>query len=938
MATLQTITIDKDALEWNKLPMFHYFFGDNVIKFFDGLFGEAAYPDVHPDHLLVKFDRRKVSEAIDAIYSDALTASLYNTNEIVSIAAHVSGQCVDGRNAFGLQSITLETHEPMNEDAAISTLQHVIDRDNAMLLIERDVEGLAHGTYAKWMQPQVDIHPISKAWHDMKRDNPDSFYEIATAAYKHYGKKLWMGAWDHCRSEVENFLHWVMKNHPNIELFTQEIGMNPDPAALPAAPTATNEPTANTNNQTTTPTPMAKTANPSIPQGYKVAPAADPTNAEAIASQFATQFEKALSAVSPSGAKLADCELVWSATTRPNDLPGRIITCKVVENEQTWHTFTFDCKDRHRDSTTYDEGMKFDWLSVDAMIKAFTGQASVLDCVKEGCKKRLMGPAAAPAPKAATKTEPTAAPQPAAPAAPQPAEGVPTPTEATTPAPMPKANTKTAPMAQPQSNEEGVKSNVAPPQTPQTPSVFQTYECSQTPAFYYHLYGEGENSGIVVIHRETGDIRQHCKNQTMESSRALIKQHGMTEVQPIPTVVITALIKEGVIKAPLSINNEKLTINNDQADEKAAAEKAAAEQREREEREAAERAEQERIEREKREAEERKRKEAEAKAKREEEERKRKEAEEEAKRKAEEEEAKKRIEEEKQKIAKRNATMTIRHRDYDKIRIEVELQPLTRTGNYFWGDAGTGKTHMAKMLADDLGLKFYYQGVVQAIHDFKGMVDGHGRFHATAAYYAATQGGLLLLDEMDRYPEDALIWLNGLIANRYASFYVWDEELQCVSEQTITAHPDFRVIGTGNTNGEGPTPLYTAAVQLDASTLDRFNFTHVDYDERVELAIAEGDGELVEFIEAFRATVRDCRFNNLVTYRAVETIHVYMKDGRISIKDALTDRIVKGMSTENQRFVANRLGDHVNVERNKYAKAYCELANENYRSAASKVA
>lgn len=917
--------------------------GKNFVEYLNRIFGEASYPDVHPDHLLVKFSFARVQEVVNQIFGRALTDALTSRAEITDITANALCRKNEktGKMCVFFASAKLTTVATMDETAAKYALAHHLDVDAANLAVERELTTMAYG-HAQYCEAVADIHPISKAWHDMKRDNPDLFYEIATAAYKHYGKKLWMGAWSEAHSEVENFLHWVMKNHPNIELFTQEIGMNPDPAALPAAPTATNKPTANTNNQQNNNTTMAKTANTNIPAGYKVAPAAENATPEQIAEQFKSQFEKALSAVSPSGKKLADCTQLWAATTRPNDLPGRIIMCTVKESEQTYHTFTFDCKDRHRDSFTMDEGTKFDWLSVDAMIKAFTGQASVLDCVKEGCKKRLMGPAAAPAPKAATKTAADPQPQTAAPAPATVPEGSP---EGQTPA-MPKAQTKTAPMAQPQSNEEGVKSNVATTQTPQTPSVFQTYECAATPAFYYHLYGEGETSGIVVIHKESGDIRQHCKNQTMESSRALIKQHGMTEVTPIPQIVITALIKDGVIKAPMEINNEKLTINNAQAAEKAAAEKAAAEQREREEAEtkaAAEKAEQERIEqerieREKREAEERAKREAAEKAKREEEERKRKEAEEEAKRKAEEEEAKKRIEEEKQKIAKRNATMTIRHRDYDKIRVEVELQTLTRTGNYFWGDAGTGKTHMAKQLADDLGLKFYYQGVVQAIHNFTGTVDGHGRFHATAAYYAAVKGGLLLCDEMDRYPEDALIWLNGLIANRYANFNVWDEELQCVTEQTIYAHPDFRIIGTGNTNGEGPTPLYTAAVQLDASTLDRFNFTHVDYDERVELAIAEGDGELVEFIEAFRATVRDCRFNNLVTYRAVETIHVYMKDGRISIKDALTDRIVKGMSTENQRFVANRLGDHVSTTRNKYAKAYCELANENYRSAASKVA
>lgn len=124
--------------------------------------------------------------------------------------------------------------------------------------------------------------------------------------------------------------------------------------------------------------------------------------------------------------------------------------------------------------------------------------------------------------------------------------------------------------------------------------IFRCYECTKTPAFFYHLYADGEISGIIVVHKATGEVRQHCPNQTTASSLDIINKNGMTEVTPIPNVVITALIKEGVIKVPMTAvakSNEESVESNvgaEAVDEAVVAEqqRIEQEQREREEREA----------------------------------------------------------------------------------------------------------------------------------------------------------------------------------------------------------------------------------------------------------------------------------------------------------------------------------------------------------------
>lgn len=826
---------------------------------FEDAIAEAMYPGIPKDFLCgIGWNRDKAIESIRAIFTAAIVDSLTSTDEIANI---IVDRVSLANGKIWVKELTLATTDPMDEQYARDALAKYVNADAANLIIESDIRNIAKGVFSDYIEPTASIDPRYADLVRMWKTRPMEFANMVYDFARQHPTRPWNAEGNADGTPEESaayFIRWAVKNQVKL------------PANV-SDPTATNEPTANTNNQTTTP--MAKTANTTIPAGYKVAPAADPTNAEAIASQFAPQFEKALNAVSPSGAKLADCELVWSATTRPNDLPGRIITCKVVENEQTWHTFTFDCKDRHRDSTTYDEGMRFDWLSVDAMIKAFTGQASVLDCVKDVCKKRLMGPAAAPAPKAATKTAAEPQPQTAAPADPQ-------PTEATTPAPMPKAHTKTAPTV----NKAQLTVNNAQPAAahadPQTPSVFQTYECSQTPAFYYHLYGEGSSSGIVVIHKETGDVRQHCANQTMDSSRAIIEKNAMTEVNPIPSIVITALIKEGVIKAPMVVNTP---VNNDHADEKAATEKAAAEQREREEAEAkaaAEKAEQERLEQEKREAEER----------------------------AEQE----RIEQEKAAAKAKAATIAPRHEKFDEVLWHVEQDiPV-----YLHGPAGTGKNVMCKQIAEQLGLEFSFANAVQNSFDILGYGDAQGRYVATEFYHAFTEGKLFMLDEMDASIPEVLVILNAAIANRYCVFPVVGK---------VDAHPNFRIVAAGNTIGTGADQNYTGRAAIDAASLNRFAKIALDYSHVIEMGITHNDGELVEFMEAMREAVKNANFDVVISYR--QTIHLIkmVESGKFELSHCIRRTCLPTQNLDDIRIIAENI---MTSGHNKYTAALKQLCEK----------
>ena len=139
---------------------------------------------------------------------------------------------------------------------------------------------------------------------------------------------------------------------------------------------------------------------------------------------------------------------------------------------------------------------------------------------------------------------------------------------------------------------------------------------------------------------------------------------------------------------------------------------------------------------------------------------------------------------------------------------------------YLVGPAGSGKTTMAKQVAESLGL-------------------------------------LVLFDEMDGSNPNALLSLNAALANDFASF-------PC---GIVRRHPDFRVIASANTFGHGASGVYVGRNPMDAATLDRFAYIPMGYDETIERALA-GNDAWVDLIQAIRRQAEQHKMRHVVSPRA----------------------------------------------------------------------
>lgn len=245
----------------------------------------------------------------------------------------------------------------------------------------------------------------------------------------------------------------------------------------------------------------------------------------------------------------------------------------------------------------------------------------------------------------------------------------------------------------------------------------------------------------------------------------------------------------------------------------------------------------------------------------------------------------------------------VKHEKYEFIKTCVE----SNVPVYLYGPAGSGKNHVLQQIAEELNLEFYFTNSVQQEYKITGFIDAGGNFHETEFYKAFKNGGLFFLDEMDASIPEVLVLLNAALANGYFEF----------PNGKINAHKDFVVVAAGNTVGTGADEDYVGRLQLDQATLDRFAMIEFGYDRNIELAIAKGNVELVEFIRSLRKQAKDKGIRATFSYRSISMVQKL--EGKLHLKEIVQIAVVKGMDLDTIKTFST-------TPANKYSKALWMLA------------
>jgi hypothetical protein len=190
----------------------------------------------------------------------------------------------------------------------------------------------------------------------------------------------------------------------------------------------------------------------------------------------------------------------------------------------------------------------------------------------------------------------------------------------------------------------------------------------------------------------------------------------------------------------------------------------------------------------------------------------------------------------------------------------VRLPQGYAPGIFLQGEASSGKTTGARMLAEALGLKWHFNGAISFPHEMLGFIDGAGKYHRTPFREAFEHGGVYTFDEVDRSDPVALLAVNPHLANGLATF----------PDKQIKRHRDCIIVCTANTWGLGADANYSGATKLDAAFLSRFPVRiSWDIDPELESAIVANQ-EWLARVRAARARARAVGLKVLIDTRAAQ--------------------------------------------------------------------
>ena len=221
------------------------------------------------------------------------------------------------------------------------------------------------------------------------------------------------------------------------------------------------------------------------------------------------------------------------------------------------------------------------------------------------------------------------------------------------------------------------------------------------------------------------------------------------------------------------------------------------------------------------------------------------------------------------------------------------------------GPAGTGKGFLARQVAKATNAEFFEVNTVKNSYDLTGFVDANSKFVRTPFYdacKAVSEGkkAVFLFDEMDCSDPEVLKIFNEALSSLEFTFPN-DEHLK---------FDDLIILCACNTFGTGSDEMYCGQ-QLDASTLDRFVIVRVDYNRKIELNIAQGDEELVDFIDSFRKQTERNGLAFVVSYRSLKRI-VSMRNV-LPLKQVMKECLIKSMADDDLKNILSNMSDTNNL-------------------------
>lgn len=173
------------------------------------------------------------------------------------------------------------------------------------------------------------------------------------------------------------------------------------------------------------------------------------------------------------------------------------------------------------------------------------------------------------------------------------------------------------------------------------------------------------------------------------------------------------------------------------------------------------------------------------------------------------------------------------------------------------GEPASGKTYLAKKVAEILGLDFTMIQISKQTTNSQilGYMDANGNYVESEFYKAYKHGKLYLIDEMDNGGANTIAIFNaGIDGDRMA--------FPC---GMVMRHKDFACIATANTWGRGANAEFMGRAPLCKASLSRFIRVELPVDEAFELKIFPGTW--TEQVQAYRRKAAELGIRAVISPR-----------------------------------------------------------------------
>lgn len=239
---------------------------------------------------------------------------------------------------------------------------------------------------------------------------------------------------------------------------------------------------------------------------------------------------------------------------------------------------------------------------------------------------------------------------------------------------------------------------------------------------------------------------------------------------------------------------------------------------------------------------------------------------------------------------------------------DVLVAVIENANPYLIGPSGCGKTYMIDQIAKLIEIDYIDIGYINEEYDLIGFQTANGDYSYPTFYKAYKYGKIAFCDELDNGNSRATVKLNSFLSNKDNASYCFP------NGEIVKRHPNFRIIGAGNTSGNGSDQNYNTREKIEESIQQRFTPMFIDYDNRVEKQILFNYPDWFEFISRFRmATTSWSNENNyssapgIITTRDASMIKQYLDNGSFDSNAIIKYEFIETKDNDYLAFLDNRL-------------------------------